>query len=409
MSLVNRIIGGATAAGAGPGVPDTLSWRDVYTGARSMVGKQVTPETALGIPALWGGMRILTDTIGSMPLITYQRVAGGSGNERQEAFSDPSYRLLRHKPNPEMTGTHLWRQVIFHLNSYGNSYLSKIFTGSQLTELWPIKPDRVRVQRRAGVKEFYVADTFWNWKGPYFADQILHIQGISFDGIVGISPIEAAREAIGLGLALDEYTNRFFSNGAIPRVALTMKGALENPQAADRIRADWERKHGGLKNSNTTAVLEEGMDVKVLSFPMKDLQFVEQMQWTAADIARILRIPASKLNVSAGNQSMTYKTSETEQLDLLACVQGWTVLIEEALSADADIYPNVSGRQGLFCEYKADALLRVDAKTRAEYLALATGGRPWLRGNDARVSEGYPSDPTINELPPGGQPVPGGA
>lgn len=394
--IVRRLLGGTgtpSADGAALGVPDTLSWRDVFQSSRSLVGKQVSPETALGIPSVWGAMRILTDAIGSMPLISYSR----DGASRSEAYGDPTYRLLRYRPNPEMTATHLWRQVMFHLNSWGNAYLSKQFTGGRVTALWPVEPKRVRVQRRGGVKEFWVADTFWNWKGPYTSAEMIHVQGISFDSLLGISPIEAAREAIGLGLALDEYTNRFFSQGAVPRVVLKTDQQLDEGAAA-RLAADWRSKYGGLSNAHATAVLEQGLDAKVLSFPMRDLQFVEQMQWSAADIARIFRLPASKLNVSTGD-SMTYRTAETETLDLLGCVQGWLVLIEDALSGDPDLFSEQSARQGSFCEFNADAILRVDAKTRADYYARATGGKPWMRGSEVRPAERLPPDDTIDELP----------
>lgn len=394
--ILRRLIGNPTADGAGVGIPDTLTWRDVFQRSGSSSGKTVTPETSLAVPAVWGAMRVLTDSIGSMPLLTYERTVG---NGRQEAFSQPTYRLLRQRPNPEMTGTLLWRLVMFHLNAWGNAYLSKRFTGSQLTELWPIEPNRVRVQRRGGVKQYWVADTFWNWQGPYTSDEILHIQGISFDGLVGISPIEAARQAIGMGLALDEYTASFFARGAVPSVVLqrAAPGKLE-PGVADRLAKDWKKKYGGLRNAHATAVLEDGLEAKVLSFPFKDLQFVEQMQWTVGDVARVFNLPASKLKVAVGD-SMTYKTAETETLDLLNCVQGWLTLIEESLSGDPDVCPVNPRRPSMFAEFKADAILRVDAKTRAEYYSRATAGRPWLRGSEVRGPEGYGPDNTVDELP----------
>jgi len=395
--ILRRLLNSPTAAGGGIGVPDTLSWRDVFLRSGSHAGKTVTPETSMAVPAVWGAMRILTDSIGSMPLITYERTAG---NGRAEAFSNPTYRLLRQRPNPEMTGTLVWRLVMFHLNAWGNSYLSKRFDSSgKLVELWPIEPNRVRVQRRGGVKQFIVADTFWNWNydKPYTSSEILHIQGISFDGLVGLSPIEAARQAIGLGLALDEYTSSFFARGAVPSVVLQKKDGKLDAGVADRLAKDWKRKYGGLRNAHATAVLEEGLEAKVLSFPMRDLQFVEQMQWTVGDVARVFNLPASKLKVAVGD-SMTYKTAETETLDLLNCVQGWLTLIEESLSGDPDVCPVKPNRPGMFAEFKADAILRVDAKTRAEYYSRATAGKPWMRGSEVRGPEGLSPDATVDEL-----------
>jgi HK97 family phage portal protein len=94
--------------------------------------------------------------------------------------------------------------------------------------------------------------------------------------------------------------------------------------AAKRLARDWKSRYGGTRNAHTTAVLEEGLEAKVLSFPLKDLQFVEQMQWTAGDAARVFRVPLSKLGVPTGD-SMTYRTVDSDSIDFVTfSMLGWT-------------------------------------------------------------------------------------
>lgn len=382
--------------------PDTILWLQAFFGRGTTTGKTVTVERAVGIPTVWSCLRLLTDAIGSMPLETFDRTTGGG---RTEAFSSPMWRLLRDRPNPEMTGTLLWRLVLLHLNTWGNAYIGKTFYGNDVVELWPIRPDRVRVARTRGVKEFYLRDAWGRELAtPYTTADLIHIQGISFDGVMGISPIEAAREAFGLGLALEEYTNKFFANGAVPRVVLQKKEGTLSGDAAARLGADWKSRYGGSKNAHATAVLEEGLEAKVLSFPLKDLQFVEQMQWGAADAARVFRVPLTKLGIPSGD-SMTYRTVDSDSIDFVTfSMLGWTTLIEQAILHDDDLFPVKPNRPSQFAAFKLRELFRADLKSQGEYFERATGGRAWLHPSEARAETGYKPDAALDAAPAPGTP-----
>ncbi len=196
---------------------------------QTAAGKTVTVERALNVAAVWAAVRILSDTIGSLPLIVYRREGEGRGR----ADSSRSSRLLHDDPNPEMTAMTLWALVAVHLNTWGNSYLGKTFRGAQVTELWPIRPDRVRVGRERGVKVFRVKDENGReLKQVFTAREIIHLHGLTLDGVAGISPIAVARESIGAALAMDEYSNSFFREGALPRMVLKHKQKLSTLQAA---------------------------------------------------------------------------------------------------------------------------------------------------------------------------------
>ena len=154
----------------------------VEISSRSSSGAIVTPERALGIDAVWSCVRLLSDSIGALPLKSYRKVTGG-----REDFENP---LLQLWPNPEMTAMDLWSLVTVHLNVYGNAYLGKVFDGARVSELWPIHPEAVIVRRVNGQKTYQIRDRAGSPSTDVFtARDVIHVKGMSLDGLMGLSPI----------------------------------------------------------------------------------------------------------------------------------------------------------------------------------------------------------------------------
>jgi len=397
VSLLETIVGrGGTVPERQALVDDTPSPLESFFGARTQAGKTVTVETSLGLDAVWACIRILEGSIGQVPLLVYERLGD---DERRRVSGHATARLLR-KPNREHTGRR-WRGLVMtHLASWGNAYIGKSLTGNRVTGLWPIKPDRVRVERRGGEKLFWVRDaTGQESRRPYTADEVIHIMGFSLDGITGLSPIGMAREAIGAGLAMEEYLNRFYSNSAMPRVVLQSDKELSEG-AARRLERRFNRLYRGFSKAHKTAVLEEGLKAHVLTLPAKDMEFVAQQNLGVKKAARFFGIPASRVDAEM-NQGLTYRNIAEDDLQLLKYgLAPWFVEIEEALEFDPDLFPHDrrSGESRFFPEFKTDALLRVDAKTRSEIHERATGRRPWMRPSEVRRIENLPPDDELDEV-----------
>lgn len=411
MSFVRALAGGAVATqGVNPDPQDT--WLDDTVYRRLMfdqlgtsAGKTVSVESALRIGACFACVRVKVNAIRTTPLEVFSFTKGGG---QQAAFFTPQWRLLNLKPNPEMDARLMWSIVTTHLEGWGNAYIGKKFdrTGTVIS-LEPIEPSRVEVERVGGVKTFWVRSlSTGKWK-PYTSESVIHVMGLSLDGLVGVSPIGIAAEAFGAGLAVEEFANRFFSNGAIPRGVLQTDKEL-SPGAARRLEAKWNARYRGTKNAHRVAVLEEGLKFEGISFPLQDLQFIEQRQFTAVEIARIFGVPASKIGAESG-KSLTYRTVENDQIAFMQdAVTPTAVMIESALMADTDLFPpRPDGSQTLFPAFKLSAQLRADSKTRAEFFQTATGGRAWMRPSEVRSLEGLPPDDSIDDLPP--STTPGGS
>src|SRR5512139_1299224 len=192
------------------------SWDDFLLslgfGSRSASGAIVNSETALTYSAVLACVRVLSESVASLPLITYRRTSNG-GKER--AYTHPLYTLLHDSPNPDMTSVQ-WREAsMVHLVLWGNAYSEIVFDGAgRVRELWPLLPNYMEVKRdTSGDRLIYTYREPGKKTIDYPSERMLHITGLSINGLVGLSMIAIAREAIGLGLTLNEYGGRTFANG----------------------------------------------------------------------------------------------------------------------------------------------------------------------------------------------------
>ena len=198
-----------------------------YYGA-SLSGKSVTPTSAIQVSAVYACVRVIAETVASLPLHVYEATDAGS----RKAGDHPLYRLLHDKPNTEMT-SFVWRETMLsHLLLYGNSYCQIIRSGrGNVVGLYPLLPDRMAVDRDGKGKLTYTYTTS-DGKLAYLApEDVLHIPGLGFDGVMGYSPIALEKAAIGLGIAAEEYGSRFFANGARPSGILTHPNTGKDPAA----------------------------------------------------------------------------------------------------------------------------------------------------------------------------------
>lgn len=353
-------------------------------------GQTVTPDTALRHSDVYACVRVLSDTAASLPLHIYRR-----GPEGRERVSDTLTARLLDRPSPTMTQATFTAAVIANLNLWGNAFVAKFRDPNRpVQQLGIIHPSRVQVSVEAGEPVFRVAPSSTNGgaAGVYSRREILHVKGLTTDGVVGLSPLTQAAEAIGLGQAMQGYASRFFSQSAHPSGVLEHPGRL-TPEAAERLRKDWEAKFRGVENSSRVAILEDGLSWRAISIPMHDAEFLAQRRYSATEIARVFRVPPYMIGADSGGNSMTYSNVEQElSAFLIHSVRPWLVAIEQAMRADDDLFPE--GAED-YPEFVIDAVLRADTKTRAEVYAIATGGAAWLRPSEVRERENLGPAPEL--------------
>lgn len=360
---------------------------DMFTGGtKSATGVNVTPDRALQASAVYACCRVLSETIASLPLHVYKRLDRG----KEKAVDHYLYPILHDAPNPEMTSFEFRETMMGHLCLRGNAYAEKVYDrAGRIKELWPLNPDRVTVARDKATKQLIYTVTIPDEarKVELGSDRILHIRGLSGDGIIGYSPIKLARESIGLSLATEEYGARFFGNGSRPGGVLEHPGKL-GTEARKNLKTSWEEMHKGLEQSHRIAILEEGLKWHQIGIAPEEAQFLESRQFQAVDIARIFRVPPHLVGIL---DRSTFSNIEQQSIDFVVnTIRPWLVRHEQAYKQRLFDVDDVDH----FAEFLIDGLLRGDIQSR--YTAYSVGRQNgWLSADDIRELE------NMNPLPDG--------
>lgn len=356
-----------------------LAWGGFQWPVQNVVsGVQVNERTALSYTALYAAVRIISETIATLPLKVYRELPDG-GKEPMPAH--PVSRLLRARPNPELTAVAFWETILGHVLTWGNGY-AQIVRGSmgEPIELWLMSPDRTVPRRREDTGAlYYDAWDDYGQRHTLLRKEVLHLAGLGFDGIKGYSPIAKAREAIGLGIAAEQHGAAFFGNGGRPGGVLKTPNRLK-PEARAEMRKGWEALHGGPANAHRIAIMEQGLEWQQIGIPNDDAQFIESRRFQVQEIARIYRIPPHMLG---DLERATFSNIEHQGLNFVTyTLLAWLVRLEQSINHS--LLPNSDGE--FYVKFVVDALLRGDTKSRyeAHKIAIDTG---WVNCNEVREKE----------------------
>ncbi len=347
-------------------------------------GAAIGPSTALQIADVFACVRCLSDAAASIPLLAYRRTSSG----RRRLDSGRLYDLLQ-RPAPATTQANLIGQAVAHLNLFGNCFLGKFRDADgRLEQLGLLHPDRVQVEQVNGQPRYTVGDAKTGRQTHHGVDDIVHVKGMSVDGLVGLSPIQQCRLAVSLSRGLGEFSEAFIRQGARPSGIIKLPAGRSTDQLQE-LRIGLEELHAGARNAHRVAIVTGEVEWTALAGTAEDLQFVEQRKLSTAEIARVFRVPPWILGAGSGD-SMTYSNTEQQALGFVTySLRPWLVLIEQAISADQDLCS-----QNVYVEFLVDALLRADAKTRAEVYALALDPlQGWMSRAEVRRLENLEPEP----------------
>ena len=272
-----------------------------------------------------------------------------------------------------------------HLLLWGNAYAQIIRDGKNtVLGLYPLLPENVEVDRDEAGNLYYIYHAYTdevpgeNGQDIYFrSDEIFHIPGLGFNGLVGFSPIAMMKNSLGTTLAVEKYGASFFKNGAQPSGVLEHPGVLKDP---GKIRENWSAVYGGANNAHKVAVLEEGMTYKPISLPPEDSQFLSTRQFGVEEICRIFRVPPHMVQ---DLQHATYSNIEHQSIDFVVhTLTPWLVRFEQAVSKDLLLEEE---QDEYFTKFNVDGLLRGDYQSR-------------MNGYATGISNGFLSPNDIHRL-----------
>ena len=338
----------------------------VYTNSfsGSSSGQAISKDSALRISAVWSCVRVISETIASLPISLYEK---DINNKRSILFNNPLHTIVGEQPSTLYNSFSFFERCLVDLCLDGNFYAYiERNNGGLPTQIIPIQCNDVDVYVSPDGREVYYQIS-QNESIPYpitgrvNSDNMLHIKGLSTDGIVGKSPIQSAAESLGVSLSIEQFAGSFFKNGASIGGILKHPGTLK-PETAKRLRAGWNQTYSGSINAGKTAILEEGMDFVPRMIPNNQAQFLETRQYQVSDIARIFRVPNHLINDLT---RATYSNIEAQQIDFVVhTITPWIKRIETALNQK--LVP-VKQRGVQYFKFNLTALLRGDSKTRADY------------------------------------------
>lgn len=358
---------------------------DALGSYRASSGVNVNHQTALTYAAVWRAVNLIAGDVAKIPVFIYRNLQEGG---KAKAVEHPAFFLLRRMANEEMTAYVFKKTLLGHALLHGNgyAYIFRANNGSP-REMIPLQPNTTYPIRQNG-QLMYVTQMLSGELRKLFRENVFHIKGLSFDGLIGYSVIEKARESLGLGMALQTYGSIFFRNNARPNIVLQHPAKLDEATKS-RLRDSWERIHSGLENAHRTAILDSGLQVKELSINAKDSQFIESRQFEIREVANWFGIPPHKL----GDTTRTsYKSLEQEnQAYLDEALDHWLTNFEE--EAWTKLLTEEEKRSEQYhVEFFRRALVRADLEQRGKYYSSALQNG-WMNRDEIRDEE------NLNPLP----------
>lgn len=361
-----------------PSVPLSAANISQYLdGAPSVSGVKVTEQSAMQHVAVFRCTELIAGTCAALPFKAYRK---GS-----RARLDDNYPVLA-DPHPELTSFEVFELMYVFLLLWGNAYfLKQRDGGGRIRYLWPLHPGRVRVDRvdpdaqHPGGKVFVVADRDGGTK-TYTSYEVLHIPGLGYDGKVGLSRIQLASQALGMGMAAEKYAAQFFGSGQMLSGILTSEQTLTQ-ESAETLKARWREKVVGLGRAHDIAVLDRGVTFTPLSIPAKDAQLLESQQWSVTQIARLFGLPPH----AVGDVEKSTSWGSGIEQQTIGMVQ-FTLQPSYLTRVEKRFTKEVLTTENVYAEYAVEGLLRGDSAARAAFYAQAVQWG-WMTRNEVRVRE----------------------
>lgn len=389
MSILDNIKAVFTPKNQRANLLGTPEWSWGWFGARpTKSGVAVNSETALAHSGVYTCAKILSESIASLPVGLYT----SDNSKIQQLTSDRRNYMISQEPNDLYTSYDFRATAMVHLALHGNFYADIIRDGNR-------RPVRLRIIENPNwvIPELDLNGNLWyrvydykvngqmrERETPVRPRDIIHVKGMSTDGIVGKSPISIFRENIGLGIATTETQAALWKNGAFMSGYIKHPGKL-SPDQQQNLSQAWQARYTGRENAGKTPILDGGLEFVPLMMKPADALFIETAKLSLQDIFRIYRIPMHMggLLDRATNNNIEHQSLEFVRDTLRPILKNWENELDRKL-----LFENEKMR--LFFRFNVDAMLRGDTQSRAEYYQRALGSVSspgWMTPNEVRVLE----------------------
>jgi len=344
----------------------------------SKVGIHINAKNALQTTAVFACVRLLSESIASLPLFLYRKTETG----KEKATDDPLYSVLHDVPNPETDSFQFWQAFVANMLIYGRGYAEAVRNNAgQVVQMWNITTPYVRVQRNSETQELeYVVTPSGEEQFILRKDQIFRVDWFSMDALNAFKPLELAQNAIGLGEAAEEFASDYFKNGANVGGIIEYPDVMEGDQL-EQYKKDTKKEYSGLSNAARLLFLEQGSKFQKVTDSPQESQMLETRKFQVEEVARFYNVP---LHMIGDLDHATFSNIEQMSLNyVIYTLRPYLVRIERAITAQL-LMPQ---EQTLyFPKFSVEGLLRGDYKSRMDGYAVARQNG-WMSANDIRELE----------------------
>lgn len=392
MTLFDRI-----RRALGGGVPEIRNDNDIYTNMDSAQllklisydptpsGAVVSAETAMRVSAVYACVRVIAGAVASLPCHLYTSTEDGG---RKKLPKTDLWYLLNEQPAVDWTAASMWQWVVQSILLRGDGFVwikRPTIKSTAISSLVPLDPSNVTIQDTPEGRQYV-----FHYDGKMvaaYSDDVLHFPGLGFDGKRSLSVIQwAGRNAIGAAMRTDEYTGKFFAQGATPSIIIRAPGKMSDQQI-NRLRELWSERVGGASNAHLPLVLTENLDAKEISVSPEDSQLLETRQFQVVDIARAFGVPPFMI----GETEKT--TSWGSGVEMMSIGFVRYTLGPHLRQFEQELNRKLFRRAPRFLEFSVEGLLRGDSKARSDFYRQAIGGSSgpgWMTTNEIRAIENLP-------------------
>lgn len=339
---------------------DGAFWAQWFGGS-NYAGKTVTPETSLQLAAFWACVRLISETVATLPLNVY--VTDRNGENKKADKSHLLYGLL-HEPNADQTACEYWEGVLGSVCIVGNHVSEKLYSGDRLIGLKPFSFDAVNVSRnKDGALVYRVTDRGKSEELP--EDKVFHVRGFG-GGDLGLSPVTYARQTLGIALATDEAVGKTFSQGLRASGFFSSPtGKTLTPEQRTQFTTAFIDPYVGNDAAAKVGLLEGGFEFKPINVSPRDAEMILNRKFNVEEICRWLRVPP--ILVGHAGEGQTMWGSGVEQVMIAWLTLGlrpYLKRVEERINKSL-VPPGE--RTMVFAEYAVEGLLRADTAARGEF------------------------------------------
>lgn len=350
----------------------------------SASGKVVTVDAAMQLSAVWACVRLLSETVSTLPIKVYRRLPDGS---REPARQHPLYRLLSQSPNSEMTPGRFMLFIVASICLRGNAFVEKKRVAGRLIALHPLLPQNMAVKRReSGQLQYTYTEN--GTKRELAADDVMHIRGFGLDGVCGLQPIAVGRDVIGASMSAEEAAAKVFAQGMQASGFLTHKNGALTQEQRERMRTAVDR-FTGSRNAGKVMVLEAGFEYQGISMKPEDAQMLQTRAMNVEQICSWFKVPAFMIGHMDKQNSWA---SSVEKMNLHFLTHSLRPLLDNIEQEILRCLVAPHERDTIYAEFSVEALLRADSAGRAAYYNIAVQNG-WMSRNEVRRLENLPPIP----------------